>query len=475
MELRELVQREDVPSVQIDGLCIDSRQIQPGDLFIAVRGETYDGHDYVQQAIDQGAVGVLAESQVDTPENVTLVVDPESVKQRNQLAARFYQQPSSSLTCIGTTGTNGKTSITYGLASSLPQTGFLGSLGTGILPNLTETGLTTIDGVRLQRELALFKDLGLRYAAIEVSSHALAQNRVSQVEFNIGVFTNLTRDHLDYHESMEAYGSAKRRLFTEFELDCAVINGDDPFGQELIQLTRQNGVRTLTYGQHPRADVSWSDVSYSRNGVKGTWCSRVGQAALRLPGASEFALSNAAAVIGVLIHLDYDIEAAASAVARASLPPGRLEFFQAEGTPQVVVDFAHTPDALERVLKSLRRLKPHQVTCVFGCGGDRDVGKREKMGEVVSRLADKSIVTNDNPRSEDPCGIAQAIVQGMNSGHATEVILDRDTAIRTAIETSTKEDLVLVAGKGSETYQDIQGQRLPFNDREVVQNLMEGG
>lgn len=473
MRLSELIPSSQPNSPEIGNLAIDSRAVQPGDLFIAMKGGTFDGHDYIDEAIKGGAVAVLSERTVETPSHIINIVAPELIQNRNQLASRFYGDPSSQLTCIGTTGTNGKTSVTHGLASTLPAAGFLGSLGVGVIPNIEPTGLTTVDGVLLQRELASFKKKNLRYAAIEVSSHALDQGRVSDIQFDIGVFTNLTRDHLDYHKTMKSYGAIKLKLFTDYGIKSAVINIDDAFGQHIATECEKLGVDVITYGLNGRAQVRWSDISFSRRGLSGMWSTYKGDVPMSLKAPSEFAVYNFAAVLATMLVLGYDIEAAAHRISQSSLPPGRMEMFGRKHSPRVVVDFAHSPDALSSVLRSLRKFKPRELVCVFGCGGNRDKGKRKNMGEAVSLYADRSFITNDNPRNEDPECIANSVESGMEQDHPHQIILDRSRAIEKAIETSTKDDLVLVAGKGAEMYQEINGQQFAFSDREVVKTLLE--
>ena len=473
MYLNELVGRTEVPAIEVKGLAIDSRLVESGDLFIAHSGGVSDGHQFTDEAVSRGAIGVLSEREVTVPAHVANVVSPELVSSRNKLATKFYGNPSKDMTCIGTTGTNGKTSVTYGLASVLPSSCFLGSLGKGVLPNLSSTGLTTIDGVRLQRELANFKRRGTKFAAIEVSSHALDQGRVAEIQFDVGVFTNLTRDHLDYHRSMATYGQVKQKLFTEFDLQCAVINIDDEFGKHLAGECKNRALKTMTYGRTTYADVRWSDISFSSRGTSGTWSTHVGDAPLRLRAGSDIAIANAAAVMATLIHFGFDVEAAAHKLAKTGLPPGRLEFFKTKCSPQVIVDFAHSPDALDRVLRSLRKLRPNQLICVFGCGGDRDSGKRAEMGAAVAKHADRCVITNDNPRSEDPESIVQAIITGLPDQFPVEIQLDRREAIHSAIHQSTERDVILIAGKGAETHQEIEGSKYAFSDRQVVQQLLK--
>ena len=472
MRLNSLLERAGIPQLEIAGLAVDSRQVRSDFAFVAYKGSVFDGHDFVCEAARNGATCVIAERRIAVPEGIVLVVAPDIVAKRNALAAKLYGEPSQYMRCVGVTGTNGKTSVCYALASTLPKTGFCGSLGTGMLPNLTETGLTTVDGVLIQSELTKLRDQGARRVALEVSSRALDQCRITHVQLEVGVFTNLTRDHLDYHQTMARYGAAKRRLFTEFDIKSAIINADDMFGRELIVDCKNRGISTIAYGSKSHADISWHDVSYSTRGASGFWHTKWGDAPLRVPVRSDFGLANAAAVLGTFVHFGYDIEDAAYSLSRMSQPPGRLEFFGCENSPQVIVDFAHSPDALQRTLRAVRKLDPATLICVFGCGGDRDSGKRQEMGAIANELADRCIVTTDNPRSEDPQAIANEILEGIPRDQPVEVILDRKTAIDAAISSARRGDLVVIAGKGAESYQEIGAEKIPFSDRNIVQKVL---
>ena len=461
----------------ISGLALDSRKVQPGDLFFAYRGEKVDGRDYINDAIARGAAAVVIEGdlvQVQQDANKTVIVTLPNLRARmGEIVAQFYGYPSAKLTVIGVTGTNGKTSITHFLAESLTAQqhlcGVIGTLGMGFLPKLSPVINTTPDIITLHQACAQLVAEHACAVAMEVSSHALVQERVAGVAFDIGVFTNLTRDHLDYHGTMEDYAAAKRQLFLTPNLGCAVINCDDEFGEVLVQEL----VTTLpVYGYSLKNDaVAAIRVKKIKmqNGV--TYASVItpwgeGVLATRLLG--EFNLSNLLAVLTVLGVMGIDLTAALAACANLSTVKGRMEMFGGDEKPLVVVDYAHTPDALERVLLTLRQHCRGKLWCVFGCGGDRDQGKRPLMGKIAEKYADNLIITNDNPRTEDPERIAVDIVSGMANAKKALIELDRKQAIEKALQSAATNDIVLIAGKGHEDYQIIGAEKTFFSDAAIV-------
>jgi len=480
MRLHDLLaDQPGIPEVAIRHLVLDSRQVEPGDLFVALRGERHDGHDHVVDALGRGAVAVLAERPV-TGASVPIVVVPALRERLGALAARYYGDPGDGLYCVGVTGTNGKTSIAHYLADlatrvGLPA-GYIGTIGWGLIGALGSADLTTPDPITVQRQLAALRDQSCRWAVLEVSSHALTQERVRSVPFRAAVFSNLSRDHLDYHVDLDAYGAAKARLFAWPGLELAVINRDDAFGRQLVgQLAA--GVRSLGFGRGDESvsrseDVSWSGLAFDATGATGTWHTPWGTAPLRLPVHAEFSVANAAAALAVLGAAGVPLEQLAAAAATLAQVPGRMEYFRAPGRAAVVVDFAHTPDALAQVLVTLRPRTVGRLVCVFGCGGDRDKGKRPLMAAAADRVADVLWLTSDNPRSEPADAIIADMRAGL-SGHAcAHEEPDRRVAIERAIERAGPDDLVLVAGKGHEAYQEIAGVRRPFSDRQLVAELL---
>jgi UDP-N-acetylmuramoyl-L-alanyl-D-glutamate--2,6-diaminopimelate ligase len=463
------------PGLSVTGVALDSRRVCGGDVFVACRGSTNDGHAFIAQAIANGAVAVVAERQV-ADCSVPLIVVPDSRHTAAIMAARLYHDPSRAVRCVGVTGTNGKTSVAYYLADILNRsgipTGYGGTLGWAFGRFHCRGGLTTEDAVSLQAKLAEFARLGARRAALEVSSHALDQQRTEAVAFDIAVFTNLTRDHLDYHPSMDAYGAAKARLFRCPSLTHAVVNLDDEFGRRLAA-DIQRGVELIGYGFGVDAAVRISNVAFRASGIEAQFATPWGTRKLQLPLYGEFSLANVAAAIGAAGAAGADFHAIAAAAERLQPAPGRMQFLRRPGRPVAVVDYAHTPDALAKALSALRRHCAGRIHCVFGCGGDRDPGKRPLMAEAVEAAADSAIVTSDNPRSEDPARIAAAVCGGFSGRIPYVVELDRERAINAALAAAKPGDVVLIAGKGHEDYQEIAGRRLPFDDFDVLQRAME--
>ena len=478
MSLRRLIDGPDTPALEIAGLSEDSRQIQSGEAFIATRGAAFDGHDYAAEAIGRGAACVIAERPL--PGLGAPVVQVENLRsRRGALADRFYAAPSRALTCVGVTGTNGKTTIAHQMASLANavdlDAAYMGTIGWGRPGRLARSRLTTESAILTQKRLACLRQRGCSWAMLEVSSHALAQERVDTIAFDYAVFSNLTRDHLDYHADFDAYGAAKRRLFEFPSLRCAVINIDDEFGYGLARSLAQADV--LTYGQG-RADISWERVEHQADGLRARLCTPWGNASVSAPVYGDFGLANLAAAIGVLAAAGQPLEAVCEAARALSPVPGRMEFFRAAGCPTVVVDYAHTPDALAKALAAARHHVEGALLCVVGCGGDRDAGKRPMMGRVAATLADRVWLTSDNPRSEDPVAIMRDMAAGIEDASPVTLEADRSAAIVQAIDAAGAGDLVVVAGKGHEDYQEIDGRRHPFSDREAVRQAMglpEGG
>ena len=472
----------------IKGVALDSRQLQPGYLFLACSGSVQRGHDYIAAAVAQGAVAVCYEvaegetaflsAQVN---NVPLLAVRKLSQQAGLIAERFYGCPSRELFVVGITGTNGKTSCSQFLAHALNSEqrpcGVIGTLGNGLVDRLTPGSHTTPDAVTLHGLLAELREAGARSVTLEVSSHALDQGRVAGVSFAAAVFTNLSRDHLDYHGDMAAYGEAKLRLFHAPELRYAVVNGDDEFSKAILATLRA-GVTAVSYGLGTAmaADIPHVQgrvVQLSREGLVMTVHTPWGEGQLHSSLLGRFNASNLLAVLATLLVSGMPFAEALQHLTQVRPVSGRMECFGGDGhRPLVVVDYAHTPDALQQVLTALREHCSGKLWCVFGCGGDRDRGKRPLMGAVAAHLADRVIVSDDNPRSEDPARIVADILAGIDDKQAITVIHDRDAAIAAAIAQAGVDDVVLVAGKGHETTQQIGEKKLPFRDQAAVQRYL---
>jgi len=456
----------------------DSRQVRAGDAFAAYRGEAADGRAFIPDAIARGAGAVFWDApgfHWDSAWKVANVAVEGLKAKLGAIADLVYGHPSRSVWVVGVTGTNGKTSCTHWIAQCLASRGrraaVLGTLGNGVIGALRPAANTTPDAALVHELLAQFRDAGAWAVAMEVSSHGLDQGRVNAVAFDVALFTNLTRDHLDYHGTMAAYGAAKAKLFAWPGLSTCVINADDPFGQSLVDAARGRGQKVLTYG-FGDADIAATGMATTPQGIALSVATPWGRGDVALQLAGAFNAANALGVLGVLLASGVALDDALAALARITAPPGRMQRLGGGFAPLVVVDYAHSPDALEKVLIALRPavVDSGELVCVFGCGGDRDPGKRPEMGRVAALLADRVVVTSDNPRSEDPAAIADAIGQGIrDTGHRNyTTLLDREAAIRTAIAGARGGDVVLVAGKGHEDYQERGGVRARFSDAETA-------
>ncbi len=470
----------------VASLALDSRRVQPGDVFVACPGRSTDGRAFIAQAIARGAVAVLWDSAGGfrwDPSWVVPNLAVEGLQHRlGALASHVYGHPSRALTVIAVTGTNGKTSVTRWIAQALQADGrkcaLVGTLGAGYPgdPAMQPLANTTPDPVTLHAALARFVREGAQAVALEASSIALDQDRLAAVEIDVAVFTNLTRDHLDYHPDFDAYGAAKERLFHWPTLASAVVNLDDPFGRELAGRVAARGVPVLGFGlRQADAALAGHDLRLDRRGLR----LEIAIGGTRMPVASrllgEFNASNLLATAGALLCSGVDTSRLGGLLSAVDAPAGRMEQVDAgvAGLPLVVVDYAHTPDALAKALETLRAALPPggRLACVFGCGGDRDPGKRSLMGAVSARLADRVWVTSDNPRSEPPGRIIDAVMAGAREAAAVAVLraeADRARAIALAVAEAGPSDIVLVAGKGHEAWQDIAGVRHPFDDRSVA-------
>lgn len=448
----------------IERLSADSRRCAPGVAFLAYPGERADGRAHIDEALTRGAAAVLWEEKgfswrADwTAPNVPVA---DLKRKASALAHEFYGRPSEKLWVCGVTGTNGKTSTSQWIATLLDGA-VVGTLGAGRPGALRPVDNTTPDALEVQRLLRAFAEAGARAVAMEVSSHGLVQGRVNAVHFSCALFTNLTRDHLEYHGTMQAYAEAKARLFQAPGLQAAVLNLDDPFGRELARRLKGR-VRTIGYSL-ARKDAPVDE--WICGGIESSW----GRADVRLPVVGRFNESNALGVLGCLVASGIEFASAARMLEKLPPVPGRM---QAVGdAPLVVIDYAHTPDALDNVLQALRpvaRERGGRLTVVFGAGGDRDPGKRPVMGEVAARLADRVLVTSDNPRSEDPASIIEAVRRG---APGCDIEVDRALAIDRAVRDAQPSDVVLIAGKGHETTQEIAGRRIHFSDEEHARQAL---
>jgi UDP-N-acetylmuramoyl-L-alanyl-D-glutamate--2,6-diaminopimelate ligase len=472
----------DALNIEYSGIAIDSRKVKPGDLFIAYAGELTDGRAYIPQALLAGAVAVLWDASEFTWNPDWKVPNLPIANLRYQvghIADSFFGHPSRQLWIAGITGTNGKTSCARWIAQSLTKLGsqcaVIGTLGSGLVDDSASTQTpvnTTPDAVSLQATLADMKLHGANAAAMEVSSHGIEQGRVNGVAFDVALFTNLTRDHLDYHGSIDAYKKTKERLFSWPLLKHAVINLDDRFGAELASRIDRSRINVIGYG-FGKGDIAGHKLDLSTRGLKLEIKTPWGSAQVSNSILGAFNAHNILGVLGVLACADIRLDDAVAAVSELESVPGRMQTIREDGYPLVVIDYAHTPDALEKVLETLRDLliPGAQLHCVFGCGGDRDAGKRPLMGEIATRLAHHSVITSDNPRSEDPRSIIDQIAAGAHARYRIEP--DRAIAIHGAILSAAPDDIVLIAGKGHETHQEIAGHSFRFSDFEVVRALTE--
>ncbi len=466
----------------IERLSSDSRRCAPGVAFFAYPGAAADGRDHIPEAIARGAAGVLweAEGFAWRPEWRAPHAPVRGLKeQAGLLAHEFYGRPSEALWTCGVTGTNGKTSCSQWIAAALDDAGsrcgVIGTLGAGFRAALEDADNTTPDALELHRRLAGMQRDGAVAVAMEVSSHGLAQGRVNGVAFDCALFTNLTHDHLDFHGSMDAYAAAKARLFDAEGLACAVLNLDDAFGALLARRCTARGLRTVGYSLSPGAAapgsvtdfVAASRIAPERLALSGSW----GDAQTEFAPLGRFNVANALGVLGCLLAYGLPFGPAVAALARLPEVPGRMQ--KIGDKPLTVVDYAHSPDALDQVLRALRPLadaRAGRLVAVFGAGGDRDRSKRALMGAVASRLADRIVLTSDNPRSEDPLAIIREIESGVISQHAVEV--DRARAVESAIAQAADADVVLISGKGHEPWQETGGRRLPFSDAAVARSAL---
>lgn len=472
----------DFAHIDVEGLQLDSRAVNKGDVFFALPGLHVDGRLYIDSAIAQGAAAVLIESKNEiekiTLQEQTPIIPVKSLTEKiSTIAGHFYHNPSANLSVIGVTGTNGKTTTTQFIAQALSlmnvTCGVMGTVGVGLLGALTPLSHTTPNAIDVQCYLAQLLKEGAKVVAMEVSSHGLDQHRVDGVQFHTAVFTNLSRDHLDYHQNMEAYGQAKEKLFLHTELQRAVINYDDEFGLTLAARISSK-IPTYTYSVlSSKADIYAKNTFFDEQGIRTTVVTPWGEGELISPLLGQFNLSNLLSVLSVLCSYGYELNQGLDVLSKLTSVVGRMQRLGGDEQPLVIVDYAHTPDALRNVLATLRDHCAGKLWCVFGCGGDRDVGKRSLMGDISEAYADMIIITDDNPRFEESQKIINQILLGIKNQKNALIKANRAEAIAYAISQASADDVVLIAGKGHEQYQEVSGIKTPFSDVTHAQAALE--
>lgn len=471
-------------AVEITGITTDSRQVNRGDLFIALRGFTVDGHKYINSAIERGAAAVLVEIKQEA--SVPVIQVPDSRRAMAIIANHFYLYPSHALKLIGITGTNGKTTtshlVSHILADNGEDTGVIGTIGIKVKDRELPVRNTTPDVLELQHSFRYMLDEGAKYAVMEVSSHALHQGRTRGSQFHIAVFTNLTQDHLDYHETMEKYREAKGLLFSQLgnqyhailtDNPVAILNADDAASEYFATITP---AQVITYGINNPADVRAIHMEHRPDGTYFDLETYCGNTSILLPLYGTFNVYNALAAISTCLVEGISLAKIKSSLEKSPGVAGRFESVQAGQPYTVLVDYAHTPDSLENVLTTAQSFAKGKVICVVGCGGDRDRSKRPIMAQIATKYSDFTVITSDNPRSEEPKAIVDEMIDGIAGVTKSKytAILDRKAAIEHAVKQATIGDVVIIAGKGHETYQEIKGVRYPFDDRIVALEAIKG-
>lgn len=486
MNVRQLVQKlkpieaEGDLDRELSGIAYDSRKVRPGELFVALRGQRHDGHNFLEAAIERGAAAVIIERNGIPTRKAAKIKVQDSRKALALAAAEMHHNPSSKLKVVGVTGTNGKTTVTYMLRrifeASGTKTGLLGTVNYIIGERSIPALRTTPEALEIQSMMAEMLRAGCSACVMEVSSHALDQQRVYGVDFDVAVFTNLTHDHLDYHQNMERYYAAKSMLFRSLgqakKKGCAVINVDDEHGKNLMADPAVRATK-IAYGIIETTQVHATGLRICPTSTEFRVESPAGVAEVRLPLIGRHNIYNALAALGAAIGLGFDLQQAAAALAEMERVPGRLDRVDVDVPFHVFVDYAHTDDALRNVLTALREIAKAKLLVVFGCGGNRDAGKRPKMGHVAEQLADFTILTSDNPRKEEPREIIRQIEAGFADKNTYQVAVDRREAIAKALTMAKPDDVILIAGKGHETYQEFADTVVPFDDRSVVAELLE--
>ena len=483
---------EPVPQVEIDGVSIDSREVSTGSLFIALRGINTNGIDYAREAVEAGAVAVLYDAgDAHACQRISWLRKQVSsrwigvfdlAEVHGLIVARVFGLPAQSMTIVGVTGTDGKSSVTHLLVQALTRLGrisaSIGTLGYGVGNQLSPDSLTTPDAVALQSRLHEFSQQQCEYVIMEVSSHALEQHRVAGCDFDIAVLTNLGRDHLDYHQSIESYAAAKEKLFTRFDLSARIVNADDAFGQRIAAEAEAESLYrySTSLTADPQAEIRLIAVERTASGQNIRMLTPVGEVVARTALIGHFNVHNTLACVATLVALGLSPDQLEYAVSDLRPIPGRMELFVGDAEqPTALIDFAHTEQALRACLEACRAHTQGRIWCVFGCGGDRDPGKRSGMGRVVEELADRVIVTDDNPRHESPQTIVADILMGMRAPEQASVVHSRKAAIQYALAEAVASDLVVISGKGHEQFQIVGHEQRPFSDRHIVAEMLQFG
>lgn len=468
-----------LPELEVLSIEQDSRQVKPGFLFFALPGQETDGRLFIPQAVNNGAKFIVYDPQYGSLENtfpsgVTVLPLPELSKKLAAIALRFYDYPSKKMDITGVTGTNGKTTIAYQLAQAhrflRNKTAYIGTLGQGEADNLKPLANTTPGALCLQQLLANYSKESIKQVCMEVSSHALCQNRVEGIEFKQAIFTNLSHEHLDYHRTMEAYAQAKAQLFATPSLSWAILNRDDKYFSVMKKAIIAPSCHCISYGTHTTAEIKASDYEVDLTGSRCFITSPWGKSKIEIKALGKFNIYNALAIFSSLLAYGYSLSKVEDVLKKLAPAPGRMEIISQE--PYVIVDYAHTPDALQNAILSLKKITKGRIIVVFGCGGNRDKTKRPIMGNIVSKYADIAIITSDNPRTEHPSSIMTEIEAGIERKKIYYKIEDREEAIIKALAIANKTDLILVAGKGHEQYQQIGTTCHPFSDQAIIKALL---
>lgn len=479
------LQNNCLDNVIIQKIELDSRKINKGDIFIAIRGNKLNGNNFIYQAIENGAIAVLTESNtnesyVNIINNVIIVSLNNLDKHVSEIAGRFYQHPSKKLKTIAVTGTNGKTSVTHLLsqwANLLGERGaVIGTIGNGLLNNLVITKNTTDSAISIQKLLHFFLEYGVQIVAIEVSSHGLVQNRVKSLSFDVAVFTNLTHDHLDYHGNMINYELSKKMLFFNHIVNHRIINADDKVGYKwLLEMTNAVAV-SINNNINIEDRKFWlktHNIIYQKNNIKIILKSSWGNATINSFLIGSFNITNILLALSTLLSMNYSLKDLVESSHLLKPICGRMELFQHPNKPKVIIDYAHTPEALKKALQATRLYCKNNIWCVFGCGGNRDVSKRPIMGNIAKKYSDIIVITSDNPRHENAKKIIQDITDGILDYNNVYIIYKRKKAIIYAIKNAKQDDVILITGKGHESYQIVGNKKIVFSDKEIVCDLLK--
>jgi UDP-N-acetylmuramoyl-L-alanyl-D-glutamate--2,6-diaminopimelate ligase len=468
-----------IPDIKITGIQNDSRLVESGHIFLAYPGALVDGRQYMMDALMRGAIAIVYEPEgLDNallPTNITTIPLKKIPQLLSAIASRYYNYPSKVLSVSGVTGTNGKTTIAYQLAQAYQALGaesrYIGTLGEGPYEQLRHLPNTTPDGLLIQKTLYRYCQEGVQQVAMEVSSHALTLGRVEDVAFSQAIYTNLSHDHLDFHHNMDEYANAKAKLFQFQKLKSAIINLDDKYASLMAKQIQAPNCDVYRYGMSDKSDIYAYDVHVTMRGTSLKIQSPWGQSEIFLKALGQFNVYNGLAVFASLMAKGYPLSSVERVISSLRAAPGRMDLVSEE--PVILVDFAHTPDALENVLSTLIPLKQGKLMVVFGCGGDRDKEKRPLMGRVAEKYADKIYITSDNPRHEDPNSILNEIEAGISDKSKLKRIENREDAISQAIEQCTQDDILVIAGKGHEQYQQIGDKKWPFSDKAIAKKYLK--